>query len=62
MKSILVLSRSETTFLEITATFKTQYKVDHAISVNSALEIIKKKSHDFLFVDLEMLKGPVDNG
>lgn len=62
MKSVLVLSKRETTYRDITATFRSIYKVDYALSVISAIEIIKNKSHDFLFVDLDILRDSDDNG
>jgi DNA-binding NtrC family response regulator len=62
MKSILVLSKRETTFRDIAATFRSMYKVDHAVSVTSAIEIIRNKNHDFLFVDLDMLRETDNNG
>lgn len=62
MKSVLVLSKRESTFRDITATFRSMYKVDHATSVTSAIEIIKNKNHDFLFIDLDILRESDSNG
>ncbi len=63
MRAILVLSKRETTFQEITATFRNIYKVDRAFTTTAAVDIIRKKDHEFLFIDLEILQESVsDNG
>ena len=56
MISVLVLSRNDKTYHEINATFHDIYQVDRVTTTREALEVIKKKNHDFLFVDLNMLR------
>ena len=63
MKAILVLSKREMTFREISATFRNIYKVDRAHTTTAAVDIIRKKDHEFLFIDLEILQESIsDNG
>jgi len=63
MRAILVLSKIETTFREISNTFRNIYKVDRAVTTTAAVDIIRKKHHEFLFIDLEILQeGISDNG
>jgi len=56
MKPILVLSPSEAIFSEIRDCFHPMYHVDAVSTTEDALEIIKKKNHDFLLIDLVLMK------
>ncbi|MBN2254325.1 MAG: sigma-54-dependent Fis family transcriptional regulator [Deltaproteobacteria bacterium] len=44
------------TFREISSTFQNNYKVDRAFTITAAADIIRKKGHEFLFIDLDILK------
>ncbi|MBN2569108.1 MAG: sigma-54-dependent Fis family transcriptional regulator [Deltaproteobacteria bacterium] len=62
MRSILVLSKREQTYEEIKSAFQSICRVDYVSGDAEAIEIIKKRQHDYLFVDLDTLKVISANG
>jgi DNA-binding NtrC family response regulator len=62
MKSILVLSKRPETYEEIKVAFQPTWMVDYVAKQADAIEIIKKRQHDYLFVDLSILKAGSTNG
>ena len=56
MKSILVVSNDEKIFHQIASCFAQGQKVHHASHRQSALEVLRKKRYDLVFVDLETVK------
>lgn len=59
MDSILVVSEEQDTFQTFHTRFQSQYKLAKASDINSALEMLQKKRHDFIFIDLEILKESI---
>jgi len=62
MRSILVLSQRVQTFEEIKSAFQSIGRVDYVSTEAEALVIITRRQHDYLFVDLEILKITSTNG
>ncbi len=56
MKSILVVSKEQEVVRQINACFRTGYKVDNAFEKDDAFDTLKKKRHDFVFIDLDILR------
>ncbi len=59
MKSVLVISNEEETFRKIRSCFPSTYRMAHSPSKNRALDMLSKKRHDLLFIDIAMLKESV---
>jgi DNA-binding NtrC family response regulator len=57
MKYILVATQDQKAYDTIKICFEAGYKVEIALSKESALESFQKKRYDFLFIDIEMLKS-----
>ncbi|NQU03545.1 MAG: sigma-54-dependent Fis family transcriptional regulator [Syntrophaceae bacterium] len=62
MRTILVLSDRVKTFEEIKSAFQSICRVDYVSKEAEAIEIIKRRQHDYLFVDLDILKVLPANG
>ena len=62
MRSILVLSKRVQTYEEIKSAFKSICKVSYASTDAEAIMTIKRRRHDYLFVDIDMLNVPSGNG
>ncbi|MBN2468442.1 MAG: sigma-54-dependent Fis family transcriptional regulator [Deltaproteobacteria bacterium] len=58
MRTVLVVSAEENIFGEIKACFPKDYLVGIASDTRGALEILRKRRYDVVFIDLEMLKEP----
>jgi DNA-binding NtrC family response regulator len=54
MKSILVVSSKSELFQTIQSALQADYMVDFKTSIESALEILKKKCSDLIFIDLDL--------
>lgn len=62
MKAILVVSEQQQTIDIIRTCFLWSYRIDRAANRETALSLIKKKRHDFIFIDLKLLMaGATDN-
>jgi DNA-binding NtrC family response regulator len=59
MRSILIVSREQEVLRAINACFRQGHTVDKASNKDSALETLRKKRSDLLFIDLEILKESV---
>ncbi len=59
MRSILVVSRQQEVFRTINACFGQGNRVDKASNKDSALETLRKRRSDFVFIDLEILRESV---
>lgn len=57
MKSFLVVSKRQEAFGTIQKCFFQKFRVDKAPNKDAALEILRKKRYDFIFIDVEMLRG-----
>lgn len=55
MHRILVVTKDPDCFLFIQSCFRSGYKVEKAVDKGQALEILKKKRFDFLFIDINFL-------
>jgi len=59
MKSILVVTKEQEVFHTIQACFRQGYRVDKAARKDAALEMLRKRPSDFVFIDLEILRESV---
>jgi len=59
MKSILVVTKEQEVFHKIQTCFRQGYRVDKAASKDAALEMLRKRPSDFVFIDLEILRESV---
>jgi DNA-binding NtrC family response regulator len=59
MKSILVVSKEQEGFHTIQACFRQGYRVDKAASKDAALEMLRKKRSDFIFIDIGIFRESV---
>ncbi len=57
MRSILVVSKDQEVYRIIRSCHRSAYRVDLTGTRESALEILHRKRYDFLFIDIEILKG-----
>ena len=57
MRSILVISNEQKVFGSINRCFETGYKVSVALNRDAALDTLRKRRYDLIFVDLEILRG-----
>jgi DNA-binding NtrC family response regulator len=56
MKSILVISEKQEAFRALSASFGKGYRIEKASRKDAALEMLRKKRSDFIFIDLEILR------
>ena len=56
MGSILIVSREQEAFRAINACFRQGHRIDKASTKDAALETLRKRRSDFLFIDLEILR------
>jgi DNA-binding NtrC family response regulator len=56
MRSILVISNEQKVCGSISSCFDTRYKVSVALNADAALDALKKRRYDLIFVDLEILR------
>ncbi|UCE33881.1 MAG: sigma-54-dependent Fis family transcriptional regulator [Deltaproteobacteria bacterium] len=56
MRSILVISNEQKVCGSISSCFDTRYKVSVALNADAALDTLKKRRYDLIFVDLEILR------
>jgi DNA-binding NtrC family response regulator len=56
MRSILVISNEQKVCGSISRCFDTGYKVSVALNADAALDTLKKRRYDLIFVDLEILR------
>jgi len=59
MESILLVSRDQGAFRQIHSCFRSEFRIANASSKQAALDILRKKRYDFLFIDIEILKESV---
>jgi len=59
MRTILIVSREQEVFRVINACFRHGHRVDKAPSKDTALEMLRKRRSDFVFIDLGILKESV---
>ncbi len=57
MKYMLAISKETETFRLIHSCFRSEYGVDKAFAKDPALEMLRKRRYDFVFIDLEILRG-----
>ncbi|HPC04793.1 MAG TPA: sigma-54 dependent transcriptional regulator [Syntrophales bacterium] len=57
LKSILVISEDGKVFQQIRESFRGKFPVDHVTRIEGGLESLKRKHHDFVFVDLPLLRA-----
>jgi DNA-binding NtrC family response regulator len=62
MKSLLVWSNEKAAYEAIRSCFQHEFHVDLTTSRDSCLDMFRKKRYEFLFIDLEFLRGPSLNG
>jgi DNA-binding NtrC family response regulator len=61
MRHILVVTKEQKVFDAIQTCFQKGYKVDQAFNKDIALEMLRKRHSDFVFIDLEILKETMPN-
>jgi len=59
MRYILVVSRKQEVFRTIYTCFRHGHRVDKASTQDAAMEMLRKKRYDFVFIDVEILKESV---
>jgi len=59
MRNILVVSKQQDAFRALNASFGKEYRIDKASNRDTALEALRKRRSDFVFIDLEILKESV---
>lgn len=59
MGAILIVSREQEVFRAINACFRQGYRIDKASTKDAALETLRKRRSDFVFIDLEILRESV---
>jgi hypothetical protein len=57
MKAVLVASKNQSACNAIRSSMRPQYKVDLVTSKDGCLEMFRKKRYEFLFIDVEVLRG-----
>jgi DNA-binding NtrC family response regulator len=55
MRHILVVSRQQDAFRTLSASFGTGYRIEKASTRDAALEMLRERRADFIFIDLEIL-------
>jgi len=59
VKYVLVVSKEHEVFLALRRSFGQEYRLENAVTRDIALEMLRKKRSDFVFIDLEMLREAV---
>jgi DNA-binding NtrC family response regulator len=59
MRSILVVSKEQEVFHTIHECFRQGHRVDEAPNKDVAMEMLRKKRYDFVFIDVEILRESV---
>ena len=59
MKTILVVSKHQETLHAVSASFDKGYSIEKASTRSAALEMLRKRRSDFVFIDLEILRESV---
>jgi DNA-binding NtrC family response regulator len=59
MKSVLVASKDKEVFSVIQSSLRSEYRVNHALDKDAALEMFGKKRYDLMFIDVEILRESV---
>jgi DNA-binding NtrC family response regulator len=62
MKAFLVVSQQQDAVRTIRECFHQKYRVDKADNIGAALEGLRKRRYEFLFIDLNMLLGAAKEG
>ena len=57
MKSILVISNEAQAYPLIASTYKSGFTVDKAATKTEALELLRKRRCDLIFIDLDVLNN-----
>ncbi len=57
MKSILVISEERTVFGAIHSCLHSEYRIQHAETKETGLELLREKPFDLIFIDLILLRG-----
>lgn len=57
MKAVLVASKNQSACNAIRSSMRPQYKVDLVTRKDGCLEMFRKKRYEFLFIDVEVLRG-----
>ena len=57
MKAVLVASNNQSACSAIRASMRPEYRVDLVTSKDGCLEMFRKKRYEFLFIDVEILRG-----
>jgi DNA-binding NtrC family response regulator len=56
MRNILVVSKQQETFHALYACFRQGHRLDKASTQDAAIEMLRKKRYDFVFIDVEILR------
>jgi DNA-binding NtrC family response regulator len=56
MRRVLIISKNQQAFRALSASFGTGYSVEKASTRDVAMEILRKRRSDFIFIDLEILR------
>jgi len=56
-RTALVIAQDRLVFETVSNSFKGRRAVDEAYSIDIALELVRARHYDFLFIDLEILRG-----
>ena len=59
MRDILVVLDNQEAFRALSASFGKEYRVDKASTRDAAIEMLRKKRYDFVFIDVEILRESV---
>lgn len=62
MESILFVSKDQTAFRQIHSGLRSKFRIENVSSKQAALKRLQKKPFTFLFIDIEILKGPDQTG
>jgi DNA-binding NtrC family response regulator len=57
MKAVLVASRNQSACNAIRSSMRPEHRVDLVTSKDGCLEMLRKKQYEFLFIDVEILRG-----
>jgi len=59
MRDILVILKNQEAFHTLHACFRQEHRVDKASTQDAAMEMLRKKRYDFVFIDVEILRESV---
>ena len=62
MKTILIISENKETITTIESCFSTDARVVSAVDIGRALEILREKRYDFVFIDLTIIRATIPGG